>query len=108
MATSESTTGMPDLGGQVPGVPNDSGLGGSYQSSRESVRVPLTSEKRLIAVERTRNERDTLAQVLEEQCDELANYIINRGRRSIVNHLNPFLTPKLFWPLLTEIKSTDC
>ncbi|EFX65328.1 hypothetical protein DAPPUDRAFT_333272 [Daphnia pulex] len=88
MATSESITGMPDLGGQVPGIPNDTGLGGSHHSSRESVRVPLTPEERLIAIERTRIERDTLAAVLEEQCDELANYVINRGSRSIVNHLN--------------------
>jgi hypothetical protein len=67
MATSESTTGMPDLGGQVPGVPNDTGLGGSYHSSRESVRVPLTPEERLIAVERTWIERDAIAGVLEKQ-----------------------------------------
>ncbi|EFX76001.1 hypothetical protein DAPPUDRAFT_322830 [Daphnia pulex] len=88
MATSESITGMPDLGGQVPGIPNDTGLGGSHHSSQESVRAPLTPEERLIAIERTRIERDTLAAVLEEQCDELANYVINRGSRSIVNHLN--------------------
>ncbi|EFX66952.1 hypothetical protein DAPPUDRAFT_262284 [Daphnia pulex] len=71
---------------QAPGVPNDTGLGGSHHSSRESVRAPLTPEERLIAIERTRIERDTLAAVLEEQCDELANYVINRGSRSIKEH----------------------
>ncbi len=88
MASSEVPTSMPDLTGQVPGVPDDTGLGRSHHSSRESDRAPLTPEEKLIAVERTRIERDTLAVVLEEQCDELANYVINRGRRSIVNHLN--------------------
>ena len=39
------------------------------------------------AVERTRIERDTLEAVLEDKCNELNEYVLNHGRRSIVNHL---------------------
>ena len=79
---------MPNLGIPIPLRPDDNGNGESHHSSEETYETaPGTPEERLQAVERTRIERDTLEAVLEDQCNELNEYVLNHGRRSIVNHL---------------------
>ncbi len=90
MATSrapDDLDGMSNL--NIPGrrQPDDTGLDRSRDSSQESDGNPLNPYERLLAIERTRIERDTLAAVLEEQCEELTNYVLYRGRRSIVDNL---------------------
>ena len=79
---------MPNLGIPIPLRPDDNGNGESHHSSEETYETaPGTPEERLQAVERTRIERDTLEAVLEDQCNELNEYVLNHGRRSIVTHL---------------------
>ena len=86
--SSDDLERMPNLGIPIPLRPDNNGSGGSRRSSEETYETnPATPEERLPAVERTRIERNTLEAVLEQQCDELNEYVLNHGRRSIVNHL---------------------
>jgi hypothetical protein len=79
---------MPNLGIPIPLRPDDNGNGGIRHSLEETYETALgTPEERLQAVERTRFERNTLEAVLEDQCNELNEYVLNHGRLSIVNHL---------------------
>jgi hypothetical protein len=72
----------------APLRPNNNGDGGSRHSSEETNETaPGTLEERLQAVERTQIERHTLEAVLEDQCKELNEYVLNHGCQSIVNQL---------------------
>jgi hypothetical protein len=86
-ASSDDLDRKPNLNIPEPLRLDDNGNGGSRHSSEETdEKNPGTPEERFQAVERTRIERNALEAVLEQQCDELNEYVLNRGRRSI-NHL---------------------
>jgi hypothetical protein len=87
--------GMPDLNLTVRRQQGDTRLGRSRHSSQESDPNPLNSEEISNAIERTQIERDTLAVVLEEQCEKLTNRVLTRGRRSIVNHITVGLARRM-------------
>ena len=67
-------TGMPDLGMPPRRNVDDTGVGGSENSSYVEP-PPQSPAQNLRAIEFARIERDTLYAVLQEQCVEMENHV---------------------------------